>query len=176
MHETALVSACAWCTRWILSCGLQLAKVRAKRSHSIKSIWLTRPLYCVIFLFTYLTFPPPPSHPAPISLSISTFKTAAGIHSISQRITAIPTFQQKPLLPLLQSSCSLAPAPFTPFHPFWNHTSTLPPKRISTSLPLLLMRIHNLSPVAWTPIPQCGCLIGFGCGCTSGTQLQVVSS
>lgn len=44
------------------------------------------------------------------------------------------------------------------------------------SLPLLPMRIHNLSPVAWTPTPQfCG-LIGFGCGCSAGAQLQVVSS
>lgn len=37
---------------------------------------------------------------------------------------------------------------------FWNHTSTPPRHPTSTSLPLLPMRIHNLSPVAWTPTPQ----------------------
>lgn len=35
-------------------------------------------------------------------------------------------------------------------------------------------RLHNLSPVASAPIPQCGRLIGLGCGCSAGAQLQVV--
>lgn len=94
--------------------------------------------------------------------------------------------KRKSVLPPHQSSCTLSTAPstFLPpfFYPFWNHIFSLPLQRIAASLFLPsspsfpLMRIHNLSPVAWTPIPQCGCLIGFGCGCTSGTELQVVSS
>lgn len=175
MHETALVSACAWCTRWILSCGLLLAKVRAERSHSSQSDSHVPFIVSSFFSPTSLSYP---LHPVPFPFLYPSPPSRQRLAFILFHRESLPfqLFSKKPLLPLLQSSCSLAPAPFAPFHPFWNHTSTLPPKRISTSLPLLLMRIHNLSPVAWTPIPQCGCLIGFGCGCTSGTRLQVVSS
>lgn len=176
MHDTGLVSVWAQCTRWTLNCGLLLAVVSNR-------IWWSQPTYSPMrrWFSIHLTLLYQPL----LLRSLSSLKQWLPFIVFHSETPPFNHPSRKSVLPPQQSSSCLSPAPSTflpPFHPFWNHISSLPLKRIAASLFLPsspsfpLMRIHNLSPVAWTPIPQCGCLIGFGCGCTSGTRLQVVSS
>lgn len=145
-----------------------------KLSHRIKTNWLTFLPLLLHLSFYFLYFPSLPSLCLfTISPSIFTFKRPCLPNNSLTGIWSIPP-KSLCRFPFFHPSL---PPPFTPLYPsFWNHTSTLPRHPTSTSLPLLLTRNHNLSPVAWTPIPQCGCLIGFGCGCSAGARLQVVSS
>lgn len=179
-----LVSAWAPCTRWTLSWGLLLAVV----SHQI---WWSRPTYSPMLRWfsTHLTLLYQhllsPSLSPYLSLSLTPLENS-GYHLLFFTEKRFSPGAEKKLYFRPNSPPALSALPLQPFYPLFTRFETIPPpfllKRIAASLLLPsfpsfpLMRIHNLSPVAWTPIPQCGCLIGFGCGCTSGTRLQVVSS
>lgn len=159
-------------------------------------------LYCFMYLSMYFIFHhfhpsisslfPYPSTPPKYLVSLTTALLAFVSASLpSFAFSHISSLTPSLVSSILTSTLEFVPSPsrwlchpvLVPLYPL-SPLSTLPSETIlppllvilHPPLPLLLMRNHNLSPVAWTPIPQCGCLIGFGCGCSAGARLQVVSS